>query len=206
MDLINYVKSSITMFLGEEDGYDYIDKKVDWKQAFVVFLIVSFVSSFITSIIDFTKTESIRPVWQLVSSQVLVSLVGGTIGVFLMYWLLQTFLSILGARGEFYDTMKFGLSISFLPSVLGLVFSIVGLIFYNDVSISDMNIYSLILLVILLLGLTIWTLSVIMRVFSKKHQVSQLRVLSAVGLSILILLAIVFVLALIVGVIATLMM
>jgi hypothetical protein len=111
------------------------------------------------------------------------------------YGILHLFLRIFGGKAKFEETIRFGLSISIFPTLIGVLFSFIPQNFIdmqrNNFAIPNMIVFGFI--GILALGVIIWNLIVSVFVYSKLHKISKGKALLAMILPLIIILGVILI-------------
>lgn len=186
MDIINYIKNAASIYWGKKEGYSYIEKKVGIWEAFLTVYLITIIGSIIGM--------AVNSLLNLIDIILLIfgSALGIIIGTFIGYGIFYLFLKVFGGKGGYLETIKFGLSISILPSLIMLIFNFFPKFYSNKImeegiTASSYNLIIGITAAVIGSIMGIWALVVSIRTYSKLHKISYIRTIFAILIPIIII-------------------
>lgn len=194
MDLVRFYTDAIKLYFQRDEGYKSLEKKTDWKEAFLGAYIVTVFLYMVSSVL-ITAELGVSWIWGIVGSLVVAFIglvISSTIGVGIIFLLLKVF----GGKAEFTDTLKFALSLSILPSIASILLSVIDPAFYGG---AEAYTGLSIIFSLLSFAVAIWAFVVAVLVYSRLHTLSVGRTVLALLIPVIIVLVIIFIIALIVG-------
>ena len=190
MDVIEYVNKSFGLYFGDKESYSYIDKNTTWQNAFFVSVGFSFFVSLIAIFVEYTYTTNPNFLIENFISLLIATAILLPITIFIMYGLIYFILKLFGGKADYFNTLRFGVSISMFTTLLIGLFNMIPSRFFS----TELNYTLDLIYVVIILAMVIWTYVVFVKVYSRLHELSEGRT----AVALLIPLLIMFVLALII--------
>ncbi len=190
MDVIEYVNKSFGLYFGDKESYSYIDKNTTWQSAFFVSVGFSFLVSLIAIFVEYTYTTNPNFLIENFISLLIATLILLPITIFVMYGLIYFILKLFGGKADYFNTLRFGVSISMFTTLLIGLFNMIPSRFFN----TELNYTLDLIYVVIVLVIVIWAYVVHIRVYSRLHDLSE----GKTAIALLIPLLIMFVIALII--------
>ena len=192
MEIMQYIQNSLNLYFGKlNKGYKYIDKEVNWKQAYLIVVSLTIISGIIGILINFTNTFGENPT----NLEIIGAFIGMIIGVFLgillgmviSYGILHLLLRAFGGTAKFEETIKYGLSISIFPIIVGIIVRFIpeSLVNINN-NPTTPNIIIFTTLALITLIIILWNFIVSINVYSKLHKIDKIKTAFAMILPLLI--------------------
>ena len=190
MDVIEYVNKSFGLYFGDKESYSYIDKNTTWQNAFFVSVGFSFLVSLIAIFIEYTYTTNPNFLIENFISLIIATFILLPVTIFLMYGVIYLILKLFGGKADYFNTVKFGVSVSMFTTLLIGLFNMVPSRFFS----TELNYTLDLIYVIIILAMIIWTFVVFVKVYSRLHELSEGRTAVVLLIPVLIM----FVIALII--------
>lgn len=209
MNFGKYILSSINLYFGKVDeGYKYIKKEINWKEAFFISYVLIVLGDIITTImIQFTSGyQTINNMYgdYYILISILASIILTPLLLFISSGLLHLGFKVIDGKNKYTETMKYVFSLNIFMSIISLIFSFFPIDIMQKTDYSRI-LYSIILGIIALI-LLIWYLIVGCSIFSKVHKISKGAAFGGYLLSLLFILGIFLVLGIFFGIIISIFM
>lgn len=190
MDIIEYVTKSFGLYFGNKESYNYIDKNINWQIAFFISVGFSFFLSLFSLFIENSYTTNPNFIIENLITLCLNVFILLPILIFGIYGLFFLILKLFGGKADFFNTLKFGISISLFTTLLIAIFDMIPSRFFSLETNYTLDLIS----VIIILAIAIWMFVVSVKVYSRLHELSEGRT----AIALLVPLLIMFVVALII--------
>jgi hypothetical protein len=173
---LDYLKNCFKLFFLDEKSFDFINDKITWQRAFSILLLIDILFFiFFGGISLYNLTISKTNLLFIMFISLLLYLIIFFSSIFLVYSLHFILLKIVGGKGSFFETLKFSFSIS-------IVLSFLSCFIYFLPYLNTNNILLTIIFLILNIIVSLWTLLVYLKVYSKIHKISKFKVFLAIFL------------------------
>lgn len=194
MEILNYIQKSIGFYFGDEESYNYIDKKVTWQNALFASIGFSFFISLISIFIEYTYTNNPNFLVENLITIVLLSAILLPIVIFILSGLIYLCFKFFNGKGDFFSTLKFWVSISIFSTLLLALIEIIPSRFFSE---STNKIFDIVY-AIYILALIIWGFVVSLRVFSRLNDLPVWKTAIALLIPVLIMIVIAVIIFLII--------
>ena len=161
-----------------------------WQNAFFVSVGFSFLVSLIAIFIEYTYTTNPNFLIENFISLIIATFILLPVTIFLMYGVIYLILKLFGGKADYFNTVKFGVSVSMFTTLLIGLFNMVPSRFFS----TELNYTLDLIYVIIILAMIIWTFVVFVKVYSRLHELSEGRTAVVLLIPVLIM----FVIALII--------
>lgn len=180
MDLGEFMRNSVYLYLDRERSYTYIAKKCDWRVAFVSMFIVYLIAGVAKVLVNYATAGGNLLLAFL--SVIAVSFISLVVTTFILYGLVHLFLEMFGGVAKFYDTIKFSLSLGFFPAVIMAILNLFALV---------MNIEIINIIVSgFLFIMAVWTIVISVLVFAKLHRLREGKAFLAIMIALILVLGV----------------
>lgn len=163
MDLALYFKEACRVYVNPKKAYKYLEKNASPWVAFLTIYILSMVSAFISEILYPTTSQNLGFVLTVILG-LIIGLIGIGIYILIGYGIVHLTFKFFKGKAEFVDTIRLGLTVSIVPSLVAILGAFV-----------PPNLENLVLFLVYLLisiGISIWAFVINVLVQSRLHKVS----------------------------------
>lgn len=191
MEVLNYIKNSLNLYLDFDDSYKEIDKEVSFWDSFLIYFGLSFIFFLALNIQDFWTTSSQSSIFYLVLKGSLMSLITSFCGLMFNYGIIYGMLQFFGGKADFKDTFKFALSAGVLPLIIGSILNLIvfGLyldINYDEIAWSTFDIILMIVYSLVMFSTVVFSFIINMKSFEKLHDLKRNKVIISLFTPIII--------------------
>jgi len=166
MNVLEYIVNSIKLYGFNDKAYKYIGEKVDWVEAYLVFIVFGILNIPANILLNKQFFDNIYLYSFLTITTTLL-------GPFIFYGMIYLFFKILGGKAKFVNFIKYCLSIGVLVGILN---TIIGFIVILTIpKYGRLPEYLGIPILVLSILFTIYSLVVIVKTLSKSQKVSNSR-------------------------------
>ena len=176
MCILETIKNSFLLYVNCDKAYKSIEK-INWVLPFWILiginLLGSVIAFFSNLFFGFNGGEAITYLFIFLGILIFFPIL-----YFIAYGIYYTVLKLIGGKGNFLDTVKFGASLGIPPTLVGIFFNFISEKSFEGGDFSTLQILVLVLVTILSLALfilIIWSIIISILVYAKLHKISTLR-------------------------------